>query len=252
MSYLKSVPTLVLLALLTGCVTETTGPVKKDVNPQEVVEKLINLGNGYLQQQDFGRAKENLRKALRIDPNSALAHASFGFLFQLEGDPILAEDHFKHAIRIDPNLSIARNNYGAFLFGRGRYADAITHLKVAADDRFYARRPQVFENLGVAYLRLDKPVEAEDAFIRAIELNPSQGRALLELGNVRFEQQRFVEAKRLYDRHSSVSQQSSRSLWLCIRLARKFNENDKLASCELLLKNIFPTSEEFKLFEESK
>lgn len=234
-----------LLFFLTGCVTETTGYIKREVDPQKVVENLIHLGVGYLRQGEYTRAKENLRKALKIDPRSAFAHTTFGVLFQLEGEHQLAEEHFEKAIRSEPDFSQARNNYGAFLFDQGRLEEAVVQLLVASQDRFYPKRPQAFENLGVAYLRLGQKVKAEAAFVRAVELNFSQSRALVELAGIRFDQKNFVESKRLHNRHGTISQQSAHSLWLCVRLARVFDELDQEASCALVLKNIFPASDEY-------
>ncbi len=69
-----AVISLAAAVLLSGCVTETIGPQKKKVNPQEVVEKLVDLGVGYLQQGNYVRAKDNLRRALDIDPKSPRVH----------------------------------------------------------------------------------------------------------------------------------------------------------------------------------
>ncbi len=244
--------TLLSLFLLSGCVTETTGVKKKEVNQEDVLEKLINLGVGYLRQRDYSRAKENLRKAVEIDPRSSFAHTTFGVLFQLEGEHRLAEEHFEKAIKFDSDFTQARNNYGAFLFAQGRFDDAVVQLLAASKDRFYPKRPQVFENLGVAYLRLGDEALAENAFIRAIELNFSQGRALLELADIRFGQQHFTESRRLYLRHAGVSQQSARSAWLCIRLARVFDNPDQEASCSIVLRNIFPASAEYKQYQNTR
>jgi type IV pilus assembly protein PilF len=235
--------------LLGGCVTETDGKRVQEVDQDEVLRKLTELGIGYLRKRDYIRAKDNLRKAMEIDPKSPLVHTTFGLIFQLEGEKKLAEQHYRKAIRYDPNFSQGRNNYGAFLFAEGRYDEAIVQLQAAAKDRFYPRRAQVFENLGVCYLRIGESVKAEDSFVRAIELNFAQGRALIELSSIRFDQQSFVESKRLYDRHASVVQQSSRSLGICIKLARVFDDDDSEASCALVLKNIFPASEEFKEYQ---
>jgi type IV pilus assembly protein PilF len=240
---------LVSMLLLGGCVTETNGKKTQEVDQSEVLRKLTELGIGYLRQGDYTRAKDNLRKAAEVDPKSPLVHTTFGLVFQLEGEKELSEDHHRLAIKYGPEFSQARNNYGAFLFVEGRYQEAIVQLQVAAQDRFYPRRAQVFENLGVCYLRTGESVKAEDSFVRAIELNFSQGRALLELSSIRYDQQNFVESKRLYDRHASIVQQSSRSLGMCIKLARVYDDDDALASCALVLKNIFPASSEFEEYQ---
>jgi type IV pilus assembly protein PilF len=240
-----------LVLVLSACVTEVTGTYAQKVDDEVVMQNLIDLGIGYLRQGNYARAKYNLSKALEIDSGSPLAHTTFGVVFQLEGENSLAEDHFKQALKSDPTFSQARNNYGAFLFDRGRYAEAIEQLEFAAQDRFYPKRPQVFENMGVCYQQMDEMEKSEQAFIRAVELNINQSRALLELARIRFDQQHYVEANRLFRRHLSVSQQSAVSLWLCVQLARKFDKEDEEASCALVLKNIFPASAEFKEYQQS-
>lgn len=237
--------------ILGSCVTEYIGVPGRKVDSREVLEKLTELGIGYLQMRNFPRAKDNLRKALEIDSKSPLVHTSFGVLFQLEGEIQLAERHFRLAIKYDPEFTQARNNFGAFLFAEGRFEEAIVQLEVASEDRFYAKRPQVFENLGVCYLRTGALDKAEAAFTRAVELNSSQGRALLELAVIRIEQKNYVQARGLYQRHLAVTEQSARSLWLCIQIARVFEDDDSEASCALLLKNVFPVSEEFEKYAQS-
>ena len=125
-----------LVLVLSACVTEVTGTYAQKVDDEVVMQKLIDLGIGYLRQGNYARAKYNLSKALEIDSGSPLAHTTFGVVFQLEGENSLAEDHFKQALKSDPTFSQARNNYGAFLFDRGRYAEAIEQLEFAAQDRF--------------------------------------------------------------------------------------------------------------------
>ena len=233
--------------LLSGCVTETTGSVWES-DPKRELRARVDLGVGYLSTNEFGRAKENLVKALEIDPDSAEAHNAFGVLFKMEGEVELSEEHFKKALSSNRHFTQARNNYAAFLFEVGRYEDAVKQLRIASEDRLYQRRPQVFENLGVSLLHLNGIAEAEEAFMRSVQLNPKQPRALLELADIRFSQQNYVEARSYFRRHQGVAGQSSRSLWLCIQISRIFGAEDKEASCSLVLRNIFPASEEYKSY----
>jgi type IV pilus assembly protein PilF len=247
----RVVTRLVLLGLmlpgLTGCITETDRPERK-VDPVQLVQKQIELAIGYVVRADYQRAKENLRKALEQDPRSGLAHSYMGYVFQREGETDLAEEHFQKAVRFEPTLSAARNNYASFLFSEQRYLEAIEHLKVAADDRYYNRRADVFENLGRAYMRVNDPDNAESSFVRSIELNPRQPRSLLALADLRHDQQRYPESWSLYNRFTEVSQQTARSLWLCVQLAERFSNQDDKASCALSLKNIFPATEEYRQY----
>ncbi len=243
---------LLLTGLLSGCVTETTGPAPLQAAPAaEQLQALVDLAIGYIRNRDYNRAKENLNRALSLDPNSAQVHNAFGLVYQLEGDDELADSHFSRATT-DRTYSRAYNNYGAFLFAQGRYQEAIDKLEVAAEDRFYDNRPLVFENLGVSYLRLGDTENAERAFARATRLNPGQPRALLEMAHIRFEQKNYIEARQYYRQFVGNSNQTARSLLLCVRLSRIFNDTDSEASCQLTLKNIFPASEEYKQLEASR
>ena len=237
---------IITMFAMTGCVTESDQTVFTD--PENVVQKQIELGIGYLRLEDYHRAKENLNKALTIKPESALAHTTFGVIFQREGEIELAEEHFRKAIRYAPEFSQARNNYGAFLFAQERYGESIEQLSIASRDHFYQTRPAVFENLGRAYLRVNEPARAEQAFVKAIELNPAQARALLELAEIRFNQKVYVESWDLYRQHAGLSHRSARSLWLCVQLAERFSSKDEQASCSLALRNIFPATEEYRQF----
>jgi type IV pilus assembly protein PilF len=241
---------LALSAMLSACVTETTGQ-QKAASPEKQLQTLVDLGVGYIRNREYARAKDNLSRALLIDPASPLVHNAFGLVYQLEGETEQADIHFKQAIA-DKTYTRAINNYGAFLFAEGRYEESIEQLEVAAVDRFYQNRPLVYENLGVAYLRLGDSVKAEEAFLRSTQLNPGQGRAMLQLAEIRFDQRNYVEARQYYQRYVNTNSQSARSLWLCVRVNRVFEDQDGEASCALLLRNIFPASEEFKMLEASR
>ena len=249
---IRSLPVLCFVLLLSACVTETVGPpLIKPAAPEAQLQALVDLSIGYIRNRDYNRAKENLNRALKIDPNSPQAHNAFGLVYQLEGDDEQADIHFKKATA-DQSYSRAFNNYGAYLFTQGRYQEAIEKLEVAANDRFYENRPLVFENLGVAYLQMNNQEAAEQAFTRATRLNPNQSRALLELAHIRYDEKNYVESRYFYRQFVGSSQQNARSLLLCVRISRIFDDTDSEASCELTLKNIFPVSEEYKQLEASK
>ena len=237
----------VTLALLAGC--NGQGGTKAD--SEQIYQDLLALGAAYMRAGEYQRAKTNLSRAQELEPRSPEVHGLFGLLFQLEGETALAEDHFRSALRYDPDSTRTRNNFGAFLFDERRYAEAVEHLEIAAADLYYPGRPQVFENLGVSYLHLDRADEARQAFERALDLNPAQPRAMIELADIRFLARDYVGARELFGRYIQGSDQTSKSLWLGIRLARIFGESDQEASYSLLLKNIFPASDEYAQYRET-
>lgn len=239
-----------LSLLLAGCASGGGSSMSRDAADSKV-KALVDLGVGYIRNGEYARAKDNLNKALALEPRSAVAHNMFGLVFQLEGESALADEYFTKAIRLDGGYSAARNNYGAFLYEQGRFAEAVAQFEICADDRLYDRRSQVFESLGASYAKLGQAKKAEAAFVRSVQLNPSQPRALLALGDIRFEQQDYVAARSLLQRYNRVAQQNPKSLWLGIQLARIFEDADTEASYALVLKNIFAASDEYAAYQRS-
>ncbi len=243
---------LLLSLFVSACAsTNTSGGSKTDAATAELVQRHLDLAVGYLRNRDYPRAKEKLAKALEIDARNANALATYGLVFQLEGEQALAEDYFKRAVKQDPQSAQIQNSYGAFLFSEKRFQEAIQQLSKASEDRFYANRPTVFENLGVAYKRIGNNEAAEFAFTRATQLNPGQPRALIEMGDIRFDQQNYIEARDFYRRYSQVGPATAKSLWLCVKISRIFRDNNEEASCSEALEGIFPNSDEYQIYRES-
>lgn len=214
----RSVSLGILTALMISGCTTVTETLRKEVNKEEVVRAQYELGATYLGRGKYMRAKEYLSKVLEIEPRFASAHVAFGLVFEHEEEYVLANEHFQKAIKYGPNLTKAKVAYAGFLDAQGRYPEVIDQLLMAADDRFYPSRPTVFENLGRSYLRIDDVANTEAAFERAITLNTKQSRALLQLAEIKLDQQNYVEAFALYRHHIAGTDQSSRSLWLCVDL----------------------------------
>lgn len=235
---------------LSGCASNSD-LVTRPQDRQKQVAALVDLGVGYLKNGEYTRAKENLNHALQLDDRSPKAHNALALVFQFQQEYKEADKHFKLALRYDPKFTRARNNYGAFLYGQGHYRQAIDQLKIAARDQFYDERATVFENLGICYLQLKDKKDAETSFIKSIALDPRQPRALLDLAELRYDQKQFAAAHALYQRFKAVATDNARSLWLCVRLSKIYGNSNKEASCAMALKNIYPTSPEFKQYEKT-
>jgi type IV pilus assembly protein PilF len=237
------------LLLIGGCVTtETGGP--KAATKQQKVQAYLELARGYLEKRDFTNARRPLDQALRVDPSSAEAHVLMASVYVANGDTQLAEREYKDALRYEPKNAMAQNNYGTFLFAAERYKEAVQHLKIAANDTTYGRRGQAYENLGLTQLKLNEPADAEQSFQRALMFNIQQPRSNLELADLYFKSGDFVRCKQYFDAYNTLARPSARSLWLGVRLSRVLSDQDQLSSYALALKNLFPDSPEYRLYQE--
>ena len=80
----------------------------------------------------YPRARDEAQKALALDPNFSDAHASLAFvLYFWDEHPAAAEEEFRTALRLNPNSALAHQWYGSVLTHEGRFADALQHLDTA-------------------------------------------------------------------------------------------------------------------------
>ncbi len=238
--------------VLAGCVIETgSSSLGNKADPEKALTASIQAGVEYLKIGDIDGALRHFNRAIKIDKRSPEAHNSLALLYRVTGDVALEEKHFKKAIQYNDKFATARNNYGAFLFRQGRYKEALKQLQKAAVDPTYEKRDSAYENIGVCALKLNKVDLAQAAFVKALRLNPMMSRPYIELAAIAFERNQIDQAAIHLKKFNSVSRSSPRSLLLSLKIARQRDDRDAIASHELALKNLFPESDEYRLYKES-
>lgn len=238
-----------LSLFLAGCVSSGhVDPMKTIEGREQARDAYISLGVGYLERGMTERAKQPLRQALEIDPNSADAHATLALTFQREMEYELADQHYRKALSSRGSDARLLNNYGSFLFELERYPEALESFQKAAQDTMYGERSRVFENLGLTYLKLNRPDDARKAFTRSLRLNSRQPRALLEMALLSYDAGDYPAANGYYGSFSQLAEQNARSLLLGSRLARVFGDRDRAASLGLQLRRLYPGSPEYQQF----
>jgi type IV pilus assembly protein PilF len=244
----------IAVMLLAGCVSEnknSSGKGARHIDKAKSLELHIQMAQGYIEKGNRESARHHLRKAAEIDKNSAEAMEALARLYQLEGEPALAEETFKKAIKRKKNFTLANNNYGVFLFGAKRYEEALVQFELAASDLDYDGRASALVNVGRTALLLGKNDRAKAAFEHATVLDKGISEPHIELADMSFQRQEYADAKRHLDRYQALGQQSARALLLAIRLERIFGNKDKEASYLLVLKNRFPYSKEYLEYKQT-
>ena len=244
---------MLVTVLVTGCVTvENPDSLQRNKDPNKALKTYVTLGVRYLQQRNMEDAARTLKRAYEIDPDDAEVNNALALFYTVENEPEQVQKHYEAALKEDPSFSTARNNYAAFLFKQKRYEEALEQLKVAVKDYRYTRRYQSFENMGFCYLQLDDEKAAEKAFKRALQLNPRLPRSLMEMADISFKQADHQGADFYLKQLDKMPlKPTARQLWLEIQLSRVQGDQNKLASLELALKNLFPLSPEYKKYQES-
>ncbi len=136
--------------------------------------------------QDLGRnsESESLCRTLIADgPADSQAWILLGMALAAQDRKELAEDAYREAIRLDPANRVAHHNLGALLSGAGRPEAALPLLNRAAvlgADGF-----ELAYNRARALLELNEVAAAEVEFERAINFDPMNIDAQLNLARVR-------------------------------------------------------------------
>jgi tetratricopeptide (TPR) repeat protein len=122
--------------------------------------------------EHYERSMEAIRKALAIDPNISDAYSALcQNRNRYEYDAVGAEAACKRALELDPNSPQAHKTYTNFLYSRGRFDEAIEHIKTAMELQPVSYRNQ--QVYGLALLYAKRYPEAEAQFRRLLELNPT-------------------------------------------------------------------------------
>lgn len=157
-------------------------PEIKDLKKEASFTHFLEDGVKTFEKGDAVKARELLNKALEANPQSAHLHYLIALSFQEDQDFYRVEDHLKEAIRLDPKYCAARSFLGDLYFGQKDFEAALEQyrdcLSICGDDPF------VLNNMGLAYMNLERYSQAIPVLERSLELNPSNVDTLHNLTNL--------------------------------------------------------------------
>jgi len=172
---------------------DSTAPSLGSAPPDEVQKTIQMLQSGKT------REAERRARALRVKhPDVAIialvlanSQAELGKLKE-------ARENYDAAIRLDPNYADAHNTFGRFLVEQGQYDHGIREIRQAL--KLAPKLPLGYLNLGIGLIRSGQPEPALKALERAISLDDSlleahhlYGRQLMTMG-------RYTEAAESFKR----------------------------------------------------
>ena len=238
----KIVAFLLLLGLLQAC--DTAGPTKSQNEKASAVN--VQLGIGYLQQNNLELASEKLDKALRQDPNSAAAHNAYAILQDRLQQAEKAEYHYKRATTLDPRDSQANNNYGAFLCRNNRERESEKYFLRALDNPLYNTPEFAYTNAAICLLKINEREDAMAYLRKALAAKIDFAPALLTMSELMFSEGDHVQAKFYIDRYHLSAPASAKSLWLAIQNTLELDSAGDVDELAQRLESEFPDSREYQ------
>jgi tetratricopeptide (TPR) repeat protein len=132
-------------------------------------------------EEGIPKALEAANQALAIDPESALAYSSLGWIAMTYNDELaVAARHYQRAMELEPtNLSIIRNS-ATLVMRLGRLNEAIKLVEFATVRD--PVNPVAYLNLSNNYVRAERLDEAIKSARTALWLSPGIGGARYRLG----------------------------------------------------------------------
>jgi type IV pilus assembly protein PilF len=232
-----------LLPILTACVTVGGEPPAQNEKASAIN---VQLGIGYMEQNNFAQANQKLLKALRQNPDSATAHYVYAILQDQLMEKEVAGKHYKIAVELDPSDSAAANNYGKYLCLNEREAESEKYFLSALNNPLY-RTPEIaYTNAALCLLEMSEKTKAKTYFMKALAAKSNFGSALIEMATLELGEGKFDAAKLYIDRFHLVDRPTARSLWLAIRVERGLNGASNVEELGQQLESEFPNSAELK------
>ncbi|HEX8197937.1 MAG TPA: tetratricopeptide repeat protein [Pyrinomonadaceae bacterium] len=186
---------LALALVLTGAFAATgTAQIRASAGGNQA-EGLISEAVHALENGNTANAKTLVQRALAASPDNVKAHTLAGILADRENNLQIAERHFASAVKLSPQTPETHNNYGAILLKQNRLANA------------------------------------KREFTTSLQLNPNQQSALVNLGQIHFNEgtpEAFRSAKDLFHKAQKLAPDAEVARALVIT-ALRLNENTEAA-----------------------
>jgi len=202
------------------------------------------LAAGYYELRNMPVALEEVNQAIKAEPGYGPAYNVAGLIYADLREDRLAQENFERALRIDPLDSDANNNSGRFLCDRKRESETIKYFMAALKNPLYQTRENSYVNAAMCLRRSGDVRAAEDYFLRALKVRPTQPQALYHLADIGYARGSYDQAKQYVIRLEQLTNPTAEMLWLALRIERKLGDRNAVASYGQQLRSRFPDSKE--------
>ena len=130
-------------------------------------------GKGYVAvAEGYPRARKAAEKALALDPQLADAHLAMGWIHSTyDWDWAAADESYRRALELEPGNAQAIRRFGGHAAVFGRWEEAINAMNKAIERDPLGQNNYL--NLALVLEAIDRDTEAELAYRKALELDPS-------------------------------------------------------------------------------
>ena len=132
------------------------------------IDLIVELGTALTAQRRFDAAERELRRALKLQPDSAAVHLGLGVISFRRGLYAQAEAELKRAVELDPESGSAYFYRGEALNQLSRVDEALEMLARAV--QLQPTNSRAYYVMGILYDKKSRPQEAAAMFRKAREV----------------------------------------------------------------------------------
>jgi tetratricopeptide (TPR) repeat protein len=151
------------------------------IDPDHAIA-LENLGSAYRQQKNWPEAERALKRALALIPEDTEANYSLGMVYAEQNDTARASQYLERALAARPDYPAALNNLGIVYLRAGRRAEAIERFKESI--RVAPEYDQSYLNLARLYAIEGDRQKAKSVLEDLLKKHPDHAQALAELSQL--------------------------------------------------------------------
>lgn len=188
------------------------------------LRSLGDLGGTSGQSENVARAIEQFRGILRIDPSDAESALWLARLYRLQNDHEKAGEVLRKLLENDPQSEPALEQLTQLLLDQGKPKDAIEVLKSATQN---SQSPSLFDLLGDAYSQVKDYAHAEEAYRRAVSLDPNEAVHHRGLGQVLMAQDKYSDALAEYQRLAELEPDDADVYLRLAQILRELKQLDR-------------------------
>jgi len=212
----------------------------------EAAELNYQLGARYFHNGKYELARDRLELAVELNPNLALAYTTLGLTYERLENLRLAGEAYDRALYVAPRDHGVQNTYAVFLCRQGRFDDAATHFKKAAELPDNDDAEVTLTNAGVCMMQRPDYAKAEAFFRKALDVRSEYGEALLQLSALKHKTQDNLIARAFLQRYLGSNKATPDVLYLGVQIEEQLGDQRARTEFSDRILRDFPGSTEAK------
>src|SRR5712664_3842393 len=182
----------------------------------------VSAGNG--QPETVSRAIEQYREINRLDPSDTESALWLARLYRLKNEHDKAGQVLRSILKNDPENEPAVEQLTQLLMDQGKSPEAVTLLEGITA---HSSSPVLLDLLGDAHTQAHELAKAEEAYRKAVELDPSELSHQRGLGQTLLAEEKYSEALKVYQKLSDVMPDDSDVYLRIAQIYRELHQLDK-------------------------